>query len=62
MLKRNSNKGFTAAVDNLLCMKNAGTQWAMVSYLKKIKEKKDPGGRLDLPANQHSQSSLILGD
>ena len=26
----------TAAVDNLLCMKNAGTQWSMVSYLKKV--------------------------
>ena len=28
-----------AAVDNSLCMKNGGTQWTMVSYLKKIKLK-----------------------
>ena len=38
---------YTAAVDNLLCMKNAGTQCSMVSYLKdlrkiKILKRKNP--------------------
>ena len=27
-------KFYTAAADNLLCMKNGGTQWTMVSYSK----------------------------
>ena len=40
----------TATVDKLLCMKNADTQWSMVSYLKKkinkeyhIHTRKNPG-------------------
>ena len=47
----------TAAVDNLLSMKNAGAQWSMVSYLKKLnrnekrkekkrKEREKSGGHL----------------
>ena len=44
---------FTAAVENLLRMENAGAQWSMVSYqinkdvINIKKSKKNPGGRLD---------------
>jgi hypothetical protein len=46
----------TKVVDNLLCMKNGGTEWTIVSYLKKLikikreKREKDPGGRLGSPS------------
>ena len=65
----NLNIYCTAAVDNLLCMKNEGAQWSIVSYLKnqikikkheKEKEKeKILGAVRDLPSNQHSQSRPI---
>ena len=54
---------FTAAVDNLLSMKNAGAQWSMVSYLKKLnrnekrKEREKSGGHLG-SASQSGPISL----
>ena len=53
----------TAAVDNLLSMKNAGAQWSMVSYLKKLnrnekrKEREKSGGHLG-SASQSGPISL----
>ena len=69
-LKKEDNFSFslyTLAKINLLCMKYVGTQWTMVSYLKKNqwklkykRKKKILGAVLDLPANQESQSSPNL--
>ena len=49
-----NRKLYTAAIDNLLCMKNAATQQTMDSYLEKLKDRKISWGCLG-PSSQLAQ-------